>query len=113
MGLYSVKLGAVAKVDVYRSRVNLGNDKINMLLQKNAVALGNLGAYDVQKDDLDRAVPLLERAIQADPVAVDALANLALAFIRLNEPERAVSLVDRALELNPSHALALQIRRAL
>jgi outer membrane protein TolC len=31
------ELGAVAKVDVYRSRVNLGNDKINMLLQKNAV----------------------------------------------------------------------------
>ncbi len=33
------ELGAVAKVDVYRSRVNLGNDKINMLLQKNAVSL--------------------------------------------------------------------------
>jgi len=33
------ELGAVAKVDVYRSRVNFGNDKINMLLQKNAVAL--------------------------------------------------------------------------
>jgi outer membrane protein TolC len=31
------ELGAVAKVDVYRSRVNLGNDKIQMLLQKNAV----------------------------------------------------------------------------
>jgi outer membrane protein TolC len=31
------ELGAVAKVDVYRSRVNLGNDKINMLLQKNAM----------------------------------------------------------------------------
>ncbi len=31
------ELGAVAKVDVFRSRVNLGNDKINMLLQKNAV----------------------------------------------------------------------------
>ncbi len=29
------ELGAVAKVDVYRSRVNLGNDKIQMLLQKN------------------------------------------------------------------------------
>ncbi len=33
------ELGAVAKVDVYRSRVNLGNDKINMLLQKNAITL--------------------------------------------------------------------------
>jgi outer membrane protein len=31
------ELGAVAKVDVYRSRVNLGNDKIQMLLQKNSV----------------------------------------------------------------------------
>ena len=31
------ELGAVAKVDVYRSRVNLGNDNIQMLLQKNAV----------------------------------------------------------------------------
>ncbi len=31
------ELGAVAKVDVYRSRVNLGNDKIQMLLQKNAL----------------------------------------------------------------------------
>jgi len=31
------ELGAVAKVDVFRSRVNLGNDKIQMLLQKNAV----------------------------------------------------------------------------
>jgi len=33
------ELGAVAKVDVFRSRVNLGNDKISMLLQKNAVTL--------------------------------------------------------------------------
>jgi len=31
------ELGAVAKVDVFRSRVNLGNDKITMLLQKNAL----------------------------------------------------------------------------
>ena len=31
------ELGAVAKVDVYRSRVNLGNDQIQLLLQKNAV----------------------------------------------------------------------------
>jgi outer membrane protein len=31
------ELGAVAKVDVYRSQVNLGNDKIQYLLQKNAV----------------------------------------------------------------------------
>jgi outer membrane protein TolC len=34
------ELGAVAKVDVYRSRVNLGNDKIQLLLQKNAVLTG-------------------------------------------------------------------------
>jgi outer membrane protein TolC len=32
------ELGAVAKIDVFRSRVNLGNDKIQMLLQKNAVS---------------------------------------------------------------------------
>jgi outer membrane protein len=31
------ELGAVAKVDVYRSKVNLGNDKIQMLLQENAL----------------------------------------------------------------------------
>jgi len=31
------ELGAVAKVDVFRSRVNLGNDRTQMLLQKNAV----------------------------------------------------------------------------
>jgi outer membrane protein TolC len=31
------ELGAVAKVDVFRSKVNLGNDKIQMLLQKNAL----------------------------------------------------------------------------
>ncbi len=31
------ELGAVAKVDVYRSQVNLGNDKIQLLLQQNAV----------------------------------------------------------------------------
>jgi len=34
------ELGAVAKVDVYRSRVNLGNDKIQLLLQKNLVLTG-------------------------------------------------------------------------
>ena len=31
------ELGAVAKVDVFRSRVNLGNDRTELLLQKNAV----------------------------------------------------------------------------
>ena len=38
------ELGAVAKVDVFRSRVNLGNDKIALLTQKNLVltAINNL-----------------------------------------------------------------------
>lgn len=31
------ELGAVAKVDVFRSRVNLGNDRTQLLLQRNAV----------------------------------------------------------------------------
>ena len=31
------ELGSVAKVDVYRSKVNLGNDKIQLLTQENAV----------------------------------------------------------------------------
>jgi outer membrane protein len=52
------ELGAVAKVDVFRSRVNLGNDKINMLLQKNAVSLAkhNLNLAMGRQPETDIAI---------------------------------------------------------
>ena len=52
------ELGAVAKVDVYRSRVNFGNDKINMLLQKNAVSLAknNLNLAMGQQPETEIAI---------------------------------------------------------
>ena len=48
------ELGAVAKVDVFRSKVNLGNDKIQLLTQKNAVitAKNNLNLALGREPDL-------------------------------------------------------------
>ena len=52
------ELGAVAKVDVYRSKVNLGNDKIQMLLQENAVLSAKHSLNLVMGQDPNTAIEI-------------------------------------------------------
>ena len=77
------ELGAVAKVDVYRSKVNLGNDKIQLLLQENSLltAKQNLNLvmgrdpqtpYQIQPEfQLPEAFPgvdeLFQQALESSP----------------------------------------------
>jgi outer membrane protein TolC len=77
------ELGAVAKVDVYRSRVNLGNDKITMLLQKNAVLTA--------KQELN----LVMGRDPQSPLEIKPEFELPGAFLNLDE------LIKQANEMNP------------
>jgi len=76
-------LGSVAKVDVYRSKVNLGNDRIQLLTQKNAVitARNNLNLvmgrepgtqFEIEpafqlKDEFGSIEELAEEAVAKNP----------------------------------------------
>lgn len=69
-------IGSKAKLDVYQAKVNLGNDKINMLTQKNAVSssrrmlnivLGRAPSEAIEVEDVDETIaplPKLDELIQ-------------------------------------------------
>jgi outer membrane protein len=73
------ELGAVAKVDVYRSRVNLGNDKIQLLLQENALLKARQSLNLVMGRDAQTPVEI-ENVFELKPAfnEVDELYNIAL-----------------------------------
>jgi outer membrane protein len=84
------ELGAVAKVDVFRSRVNLGNDKIAFLTQKNLVLTA--------KNNLN----LVMGRDPKSPLSITSDIELQPAYTNLDE------LTDQTLENNPELKSAAQ-----
>ena len=86
------ELGAVAKVDVYRSQVNLGNDKIQLLLQQNAVLQAEQNLNLVMGRDPNQAVEIsLEYYIRPTYQNVDELVDQTIK----NNPQLRKSELDR------------------
>jgi outer membrane protein TolC len=65
------ELGATARLDVYRAQVNLGNDRIIMLNQKNIVELARKNLNLVMGRD-----PITEISIEPSPVVAETLPNI-------------------------------------
>jgi TolB-like protein len=64
-----------------------------------AVGYRALGRFLLHAGQADRAVPVLERARQLDPLAASPVVHLALAFEILGDPERAIELEREASAL--------------
>jgi tetratricopeptide (TPR) repeat protein len=58
-----------------------------------------------EENDLEQALQLCQRAIEADPRYADAHAELGLLYLRKREPERAEEALRRCLEIDPDSYL--------
>ncbi len=83
-------LGSVAKVDVFQNRVNLGNDRINFLNQKNVVKQAKLDLNVAMGRD-----PLEKLEIETEIEIKQELEDLE-------------TLMDQALKNNPQHMQQIQ-----
>lgn len=65
--------------------------------------------FDREKGRLYMAVSLLKRAVELDPLCVEAFLLLALAYAGLDDYTFAVQAVKEVLKLQPEHELAKQL----
>ena len=72
----------------------------------NAAAAVTLGIMALEGGDLDRAVDLLGRAADGDPLDPDAHVALGLALARRGDVALAIAVLRRAVELDPEQFLA-------
>ena len=80
-------------------------------------ALSALAMFEVDEQNIDRAVELYEQALRVEPSAVMARANLADILRRLGEEGRAEEILRQGLALEPTnaalhHALGLSLVRS-
>ncbi len=71
-----------------------------------ARALAWLGHVHLMEESYEAALPLLHRAVAADPQAPVAWSDLGLALIKAGEMETAVQALDTAISLDPELAVA-------
>ena len=65
-------------------------------------AAAALGAYRMQKGNLDEAVRLWNQALAISPALLLVRQNLATVFLRTGHPDQAQAMLRKALEFNPS-----------
>lgn len=65
-------------------------------------AAAALGAYQMQKGNLDEAIQLWNQALVISPALLLTRENLAIALLRAGHPEQAQAALRKALEFNPS-----------
>ena len=73
-------------------------------------ALENLGNRQFQAGAYDKAIPLFDEAIRANPRLPEAYYNRAYAYLRSGRPDFAIRDCDEAIELRPDYAEAYNIR---
>jgi tetratricopeptide (TPR) repeat protein len=61
-----------------------------------------LGAYRMQRGDLDEAIRFWDQALAINPALLLVRANLAEALLRRGRPEEARAVLQKALEFNPT-----------
>lgn len=76
------------------------------LAPKHFDALHLAGVAALQRNDPNRAVELITKAIKADASQQAAFSNRAAAFLALNKPEAALNDLDKAVKLAPGQAEA-------
>jgi hypothetical protein len=69
-------------------------------------AAAALGAYRMQRGNLDEAIRLWNQALAINPAMLLVRANLATALIRSRHPDQAQAVLRQALEFNPSFQAA-------
>jgi hypothetical protein len=90
------------QVSVWRDRSTLYRHALAMEPTSSG-ATYRVAVLEIQDDHWDRAVPLLERAIELDAHNVQALNNLGVYYMRQGRAADAEQLLQRAVATNPAH----------
>lgn len=69
----------------------------------------NTGKNYYDQGQVEKALPLFERAVQLEPSRTDALLNLANTYLLLNQPEQALARAEQALSFDRNLAAAYYI----
>jgi tetratricopeptide (TPR) repeat protein len=94
-------------IDIYLEIIELASSMPGNIYL--AQAYHNLGyIYMVEGEDIDKAIPYFEKAIENKPKYVEAIYNLGLAYEEIGRKEEAIKLYKRTLEINSGFDLAAQ-----
>ncbi|MHC4358415.1 MAG: tetratricopeptide repeat protein, partial [Planctomycetota bacterium] len=69
-------------------------------------ALNNLGFFYTGMKKYDKAIDILKKAIEINPMNANAHNNLGYAYLNMDRPEVAETKFNRAIEINPEHPRA-------
>ncbi len=106
VGVASIMAGVAtsARNDDYQTEETIWEDTV-LKRPDNPRALTTLGSIYEKNDQLDLALPLLQRAVEIDPSYLEAQNNLALVWAKRGNYEQAVACYRRAVVLDPSQAM--------
>lgn len=79
------EIGSVAQIDVYKAKVNLGNNQINLIKQKNLVAVAKADLNVALGRDPDAPIKIMEDNIEIKPMEITL--DQAIAKAMENNPE--------------------------
>jgi len=98
-------------VETWKNSVTLFEQALRMT-EVNPLAHHNIGAYYLERNECQKAVPHFLMALEAKKDYPYALSNLGVCTSRGNDPERALRLFDKAIRIEPRFTKA-RIDRAI
>ena len=110
---YWVRRGEAAFERSDRAAVTAAFDSALALAPQNADLCSYMGAFYAQNDMLDEAIPLLERAVEENPLSVRGWTNLGLALIKMGRRDEGKAALRESLRIQPDQEQIVAILRQL
>ena len=111
VALAGLPIPSRVQVETWRNSVTLFEQALRMT-EVNPLAHHNIGAYYLERNECQKAVPHFLMALEAKKDYPYALSNLGVCTSRGNDPERALRLFDKAIRIEPRFTKA-RIDRAI
>jgi Flp pilus assembly protein TadD len=105
VALAGLLISARAQVETWENSVTLFEQALRTT-EVNPLAHHNIGAYYLERNECQKAVPHFLMALEVKKDYPYALSNLAVCTSRGKDPERALRLFDRAIRIDPLYANA-------
>jgi Flp pilus assembly protein TadD len=100
VALAGLLMPARVQVETWRNSVTLFEQALRTT-EVNPLAHHNIGAYYLERNECQKAVPYFLMALEAKKDYPYALSNLAVCTSRGNNPERALHLFEKAIRIDP------------
>jgi len=111
VALAGLPIPSRVQVETWKNSVTLFEQALRMT-EVNPLAHHNIGAYYLERNECQKAVPHFLMALEAKKDYPYALSNLGVCTSRGNDPERALRLFDKAIRIEPRFTKA-RIDRAI